>query len=186
MPPTEGVDAVFGTVFGGDHGGRGNHRTDDEYFPGRPGDAPEPGTGDAPAAIVPEGVHGVSRGKAAGMESARDQLIATTHLTIQAAGQAQEQCAAITVAIEELDGRVLADLIEKIEAAQVMASAAVGASGAGSLPESAERMTANLAAARSTAEDVQAALQLATVRIAAVHGSLAAAVDNATTYRGPI
>jgi hypothetical protein len=43
--------------------GRRTHRPNDDYFPGRPGDPPEPGRGEKPGGSVPPGVDGESLGK---------------------------------------------------------------------------------------------------------------------------
>jgi hypothetical protein len=54
---------LFRDVFGSASPTKRSGRPEDDYFPGRPGDPPEPGRGERPGGSVPPGVDGESLGK---------------------------------------------------------------------------------------------------------------------------
>lgn len=153
----------------------------EEYFPGRPADAPEPGAGERPSTAVPPGVVAVPQtGRSHGMDDMRSQLRAMTSLAIEAFGQAQETTAQMTAAVEVFD-RLNVLLADKQQAAHMMTLAAIGSSF--NVPDSARQMVASSAAASIAIEDIGAALQLLMQRVNLAYGNLAAAAAAGAEYR---
>jgi len=152
----------------------------DDYFPGRPADAPEPGVGDEPAAKLPLDQIGQPLGKAHAM-STLEQHLAMLAATRRKIGEAQEAVAIAIAGLETLEAAT-AQLGPHCDAAAALADATVGILSA---PSDAVLMRANLAAAKETATGADSIVQatgLVRARLMAIAGSLASASSRAETY----
>lgn len=154
----------------------------DDYFPGRPADATEPATGEAPALPVPEGVSGQSLGNQAIMDNARDNLRALVSLAINGFGQTQDRLARITNALDMIETLVY-EAETQCDAAIALARAAVGDTG--TAPEPAVNMVATAAVGRSTiiaGDGVRGMISLARSRVAMAYSSMQAASAHGNAY----
>lgn len=153
----------------------------EDFFPGRPADAPEPGPGEAPTALPPMDIGGGHLGRA-GMDNARDQLRGMISMTISAIDRAQAHVARIIASVEMIEG--LAVTCEtQADAALSLARASVGSD---NIPEEAQRMLAELTNAHRYATDsadgLLPALALLRGRLDTLQGTYTAAREAATEY----
>jgi hypothetical protein len=152
----------------------------EDYFPGRPADAPEPGVGDKPDAKLPPTQIGYKAGKAETV-STLEQHLAMLAATRRKIGEAQDAVARAIEGIEALEAAT-AQLGPHCDAAAALADATVGIL---SGPSDAVLMRATLAAAKSTAtgeDGIVQATGLVRSRLMAIAGSLASASRHAETY----
>jgi hypothetical protein len=159
----------------------------EDYFPGRPADAPEPGVGDAPAAKLPLDKlagHSQPLGKAGEMTS-RETHMAMIAATLQKIGEAQEATASAILALEDLE-RATTVLGPHCDAASSLADATVGVLADNNMPESAIQMRVNLSLAKDTAtggDGIIQAVGLVRMRVTALVQQLAQASDAARRYQ---
>lgn len=99
------------------------HITD--YFPGRPADAPEPGTGEGAASPIPPTVSVTPLGRAGDMSDARTEMRAHLAKAKQGAGEMQELTAILTNHLDDI-APVLKRLSDKHEETVTALRAAVG------------------------------------------------------------
>jgi len=156
----------------------------EDYFPGRPADAPEPGVGDEPAAKIPLDKlagHSQPLGKAGEM-STQETHAAMVYAARAAIGEAQDALSMTIVALEAVE-HMISTLPPKVTAAHALVHAAVG--GAENLPEPAIAMRAEITAALDvvTGEDtIASAALLLRARITALGVQLISASKHAETY----
>jgi hypothetical protein len=153
----------------------------EDFFPGRPADAPEPGTGDVPAVTLPLTQIGYPAGKAE-IVSTQEQHVAMIAAARSAIGEAQETLAVAVAAIEALEAAVSV-LPPKVTAAHALVHAAVGS--AVTLAEPAIAMRANVTAALDTVSgegNVAGAVLLVRARLGSLAAQLSAASSNGATY----
>lgn len=175
LPNTEGIAELIRK-----HAARVDPRVDlEDYFPGRPADAPEPGVGDAPDMPVPPNADVTPLGRAGEMDNAKDNLNAL----IAACG------ASLDSYIEDLS-RVLG-LIERTQAMRVVANETVtnaqqlmiitlGSDPQGS-PQPARDMIAMTRLSRTTLSGGGA--QSVVLSLAAAHEAILAALNQANSAR---
>jgi hypothetical protein len=153
----------------------------DDYFPGRPADAPEPGVGEAPAVKLPLNQIGQPLGKAGEM-STQETHVAMIEAARAAIGEAQETLAVTLSALETIENAV-GLLPPKVTAAHALVHAAVG--NGENLPEVAINMRANVTAALDTTTgegSVAHAVLLVRSRVSTLAAQLSAASDNGQSY----
>lgn len=153
----------------------------DDYFPGRPADAPEPGVGEPPAAPAPLDA-GYALGKAE-MENSHATTKGLAMLARNQMGLTQDLLARITAALEEAE--MLAVAAEsQIRSVQGLVVACVG-TGAGA-SSSGERMAEQTALAVSTlssdTNSVLVAVRLTKSRVESAHEQMASAAEQAAAY----
>lgn len=159
----------------------------EDYFPGRPADAPEPGVGDEPAAKIPLDKlagHSQPLGKAEAMTT-REQHLAMIAATRAKIGESQDALGRVYAGLEALEG-VAALLPPNVEAASSLADATVGVLADNNLPESALKMRVQLAAAKDTTtgtDGIAGAIRLVRMRIDALAQQLAVASAAAEEYQ---
>jgi hypothetical protein len=107
--------------------GAGPDRPIDEFYPGRPADAPEPGPGDPPAERVPFDIGGEHLGRAA-VDNAREQLQALLGMVIEQLGQTGDTLAKATGLTESVEAQRLASMAA-LGSAQSLMTTAVGGGG---------------------------------------------------------
>lgn len=152
-----------------------------DYFPGRPADAPEPGTGEPPAEPVPANVGGGPLGKAENMSS-RDTLVAMIAATRTKIGETQEAVATCLSALEALEAASTL-LGPSSESAVRLGVGAVGNSN--DAPDDAVNMLHMLYGAKETASGesgVPQAIGLVRVQLTHLAGQLAEASAAAERY----
>lgn len=126
----------------------------EDYFPGRPADAPEPGPGDPPIEQPPEGVAAIPV-RSIPLESMRDQLKALAMITAEGFSEAEREALQIllsTAAASEIVG----ELKSKLASTRTIAGAAVGSSR--DVPHEALSMIGHCSIAMGGAEEIDAAL----------------------------
>lgn len=154
---------------------------EEDYFPGRPADAPEPGVGDKPASPVPADVGGGPLGKAEGMSS-RSTLVAMIMATRNQIGAAQEAVAVALAALEVLE-RVSTRLPPSTESARNLGVAAVGYADDAPIDALAMMDMLNLSYAVATGPDgIPQAIGLIRAQITHLAGMLAQASMAAERY----
>jgi hypothetical protein len=184
--PTPSEVAAF--EHGGLSLGVGPDRPSGEFFPGRPGDAPEPGPGEAPVETVPwdAPITGETLGRR-NVDNARDQLQALLAAVVEQAAQGQETLAKATAMVESL-GSYRAAAEQAVIATESLVGIAVGMSS--ELPQSAQEMRASilLAKDRLSAEtgELNASLSRAQDLISDVFGDLNAAIESARTFAASV
>ena len=151
-----------------------------EYFPGRPADAPEPGTGEPPAAPVQIGTgHHLGRAEMDNSHSTTQGLVG---LAINQMGLTQDLLARITAAIDE--GESLAVAAEsQVRAVQSLVISAVG-TGADA-GDSGEAMAEHVALAVDTISgeaNIGQSLALAKLRVETAHLQLVASIVHARDF----
>lgn len=156
-------------------------RDRDEFFPGRPADAPEPGPGEAhPAVEIGTGHH---LGKAA-MDNAHGTAAGLAGLAINQMGLTQDLLARLTSALDEAES--LAQAAEsQITAVQSLVISAVG-TGEGT-GEGGNKMAEQTALAVDTigggeGGNIFNAINVAKIRVELAHQQVAAAVDGGNQY----
>lgn len=152
-----------------------------DYFPGRPADAPEPGTGERASMPVPLDQPGYQLGRAAEMAS-RDTHVEMIAATRSKIGEAQDALASALRSLEDLE-QASTVLGPHVDAASALADATVGS--AGTIPEDALKMRQNLAAARDVAsgpDGITQVIGLVRMRLTGLAVSLAGASDAAERY----
>jgi hypothetical protein len=164
--------------------GRDVDRPRDEYFPGRPGDAPEPGPGEKPTQNVPLDIGGGALGRSQ-MDNARDQLHHLTGAAITEIGRLQDTLARATATLDIAEGLIDSALIQA-ESSMALIRAAVGGAG-GALPDSAQKLVQQGVVGSSTLSDsadgVKASLLLTKERVRSAYASWQAAVDAGRDYQ---
>ena len=174
-----GVNAFIGAfVHGAD---RREPPATDDYFPGRPADAPEPGVGEPPAQRVDIDT-GQSLGKAA-MENSHATTKGLAMLARNQMGLTQDLLARITAALEEAE--LLAVAAEsQVRSVQGLVVACVG-TGAGA-SSSGERMAEQTALGVDTLSNdtnsVLIAVRLAKSRVESAYEQMASAAEHAAAY----
>lgn len=166
--------------------GAGPDRPIDEFYPGRPADAPEPGPGEPPAERVPLDIGGEHLGRAA-VDNARDQLRGLLNAVIEQSGQGQDTLAKATAMCDSIDAyRMAAE--QATASASSLATVAVGSDS--NVPQAAHDMTAALLVCqdRLTAEGGELAAAVVRVRelIADVHRELGVAANAARDYSAQV
>lgn len=116
-------------------------------------------------------------------DSIRQQLRSLTGVAINGFATTQEVCAELSNQLELLEHRVN-DLSTSHEATHNVALSAVGTDE--NPPETASNMVGSSAMAMSTIDDLIGTLNLALVRVAAIHGSASAAARNGAEYLASI
>lgn len=159
----------------------------EDYFPGRPADAPEPGPNDPPDLPVPTTVQGSSLTGRSPVDNGRENLLALIDGAMHAFGQTQDKLSAATNALDGVDA--VLDLAEAdVGLAVHLAHAAVGTGDAA--PEAATNMVTTALAGRFTIDDdgngVRGAIALARSRVALAYASMQAATEHARAYRATI
>lgn len=166
--------------------GAGPDRPTDEFYPGRPADAPEPGPGDPPAERVPLDIGGEHLGRAA-VDNARDQLRGLMAAVIEQTGQGQDTLAKATAMIDSVTAYRLASE-QAVVAAEGLMNVAVGLSS--DLPESAQNARAAILTAkdRLTAQggELHAAVERVRELIADVHRELGVAATEARNFAASV
>lgn len=179
LDPSDLADAERGGV----SFGAGPDRPVEEYYPGRPADAPEPGPGEPPAVTLPldAPITLTPLGRTA-MDNAREQLLALISATIEQVGQAQDALAKLTSQLDAADGYT-AVIEQEIAAAEALLNMTIGSSGAHDKAE--EIRTALHKAKEGTVgqgDGIIAALAIAKLRSETVMLHLSAAVVAANEY----
>lgn len=151
------------------------------YFPGRPADAPEPGPGEShPPVEIGQGHH---LGRSA-VDNAHDTTRGLAQLAVNELGKTQEVLSTITAALDAAEAQgVAAEAL--IHAASALVTAAVGtgenANAAGN--EMAEQTAVSLSTiGGDNADNIQAAIQVAKIRVELAVQQIAAAVTKANEY----
>lgn len=175
-------DEVHGEFIGGPLGRPVDPNRDrDEFFPGRPADAPEPGVGEPPAAPVQIGT-GHHLGKAA-MDNAHQTAAGLAGLAVNQMGLTQDLLARITDALDEAAELAVAAEAQ-IGAVQSLVTAAVGTGEAAGMGGNA--MAEQTALAKSTIGDARdgilSAIHVAKVRVGLSHQQIMAAVEGGRQY----
>jgi hypothetical protein len=161
-------------------------RPREEYFPGRPADAPEPGPGDPPAGYVPSGVEGIHLTGRDAMDNAHDTTKGLVLLAMAKMNETQGKLAGCAAALGGAVG--LATMAEmEATAGNALVIAAVG-TGAGK-PRSAEAMAEQMAVAVDTimgegheGGNLFNAIEIARIRVEAAAQQIAAALQQAEQY----
>jgi hypothetical protein len=151
----------------------------EDYFPGRPADAPGPGGGEAPDQPVPDNVTAIPYGGRP-MDSMRDQLTALIDLAEQGFTNCGDELTGIAEIIDTTRN-LLMRVGESSDAAMTIARAAVGMSGA--LPEPAQNMLDAGAAARESVDAAMGALALLLERVETGRVQYIRAATEAAVYR---
>jgi hypothetical protein len=151
----------------------------DDYFPGRPADAPEPGVGEQPVKPVPLTQPGHPLGKAAEV-STREELNHLIDLVKLKVAEALDASAQVTDAMDKARA-ANASLAMLVDAANALSRAAVG-TGA-DRPEPAERMAEQLFLATQTMPDLSTATALSSARAEVLGRQLLSAANAADEYR---
>lgn len=180
-PPTAG------TYIGGPLGRPADwERPREEYFPGRPADAPEPGPGDPPAGYVPSGVEGIHLTGRDAMDDSHAATVGLTRLALQQHAQAQEALSVVTELLERATA-MAATAETHVQSANALVIGAVG-TGAGK-PAPAEALAEQTALAVDTLSGTQGgnlhnAINLAKIRAETAHQQIAGATSNGQAYIG--
>lgn len=157
----------------------------EQWFPGRPADAPEPGPGE-PAPSVPADVEGhrLQGREGTKMDDSHARTAQLTSLALGQLGQTQDVLARVTDMLDQATG--LASAAEhQITSAQSLVVSAVG-SGAGK-PAPAEQMAEQTALAVNTVAGTEGgnlfnAINLSKIRVEAANQQIAGAVANGQAY----
>lgn len=153
----------------------------EDYFPGRPADAPEPGAGEQPTAPVPAGVWGVRHGGA--NMSTREQHLALVNAAIENAADIQELAAGVTESLDRLDGYVAA-MVQKQQAGAALMIGAVGAGG--NLPIDAAEAITGFSRIGELISELRASAALLRMRDESVVRVAGKTAASATIYRAAI
>lgn len=169
---------------GGLNLGAGPDRPAEEFFPGRPADAPEPGPGEPPAATVAwdAPVTIIPMGHTA-VDNLRGQLIELVLQCIDQIGQSQDALAKLTSQLDAAQSYT-AVIEQEITAAEALLSVAVGTSGD---QADAAEVRSCLHVAKDTvtgsSDSILTALAVAHDRSDLIMTQLALAVEAAERYR---
>jgi hypothetical protein len=159
--------------------GAGPDRPTEEFYPGRPADAPEPGPGEPPAERVPLDIGGEHLGRAA-VDNAREQLQALLGMVIEQLGQTGDTLAKATGLTESVEAQRLASMAA-LGSAQSLMTTAVGEGG--SLPQAATDMIGAAAGAHALLDgELAHVLARAKDLIAEAQGQINASVQSANDY----
>jgi len=162
--------------------GAGPDRPIDEFYPGRPADAPEPGPGDPPAERVPLDIGGEHLGRAA-VDNARDQLRQLLAAVIEQSGQAQEVLAKATAMTDSVSAYRMAAQ-QAMTSAESLMNVAIG-QGA-DVPQPAQDMRAAVLTVKDQLADqggtIVAALEKLREEIATTYQEIGAAAESAREY----
>lgn len=174
-------------------GNRPDYDARADYFPGRPADAVEPGTGEVAGETPPPPFLGAGRKEStqrgqplgrAEMDSARDQTSYLVTMTIGKIGEAQDVSASIMAMLEMVEGRA-AELTAHVTAAESLGRAAVGADGGNN--EHANTMMAALSSSGgligANTDELSAAVVVVSKKLSQLTGLLETAVDSADMFR---
>jgi hypothetical protein len=161
-------------------------RPREEYFPGRPADAPEPGPGDPPAGYVPSGVEGIHLTGRDKVDDSHAATLGLTRLALEQHARAQEALSVVTELLER--ATTMAAVAEThVQSAQSLVISAVG-TGAGK-PAPGEAMAEQTALAVDTLSGTEGgnlhnAINLAKIRAETAHQQIAGATSNGQAYIG--
>lgn len=160
-------------------------RPREEYFPGRPADAPEPGPDEPPAAPLPKGVEGHHLGRDA-VDDSHAATVGLTRLALEQHARAQEALSVVTELLER--ATAMAAVAEThVQSANALVISAVG-TGAGK-PAPGEAMAEQTALAVDTLSGTEGgnlhnAINLAKIRAETAHQQIAGATSNGQAYIG--
>lgn len=183
-PPPPTTDGIVGLLRR--HGPNVDPRArNEDYFPGRPADAPEPGPNDPPAALPAAAKDAEIVPLGGQMDNARDNLTAMIRAAGAAAGETVSGLAMIRGQIETAQSLLVATDVTAVQALSLM-RVAVGADASGA-PQAARDMVAMMNFGRTTMvgnadESVTWALDAAHNAITAAISRVMAAQQHAATY----
>lgn len=155
----------------------------DEYFPGRPADAPEPGPGESPGTHVPMDapLDLTPIGRTA-VDNARDQLRGLLAAVIDQVGQGQDTLAKATAMTDSVEAYRMATG-QAVQSAETLVTVALGS--ATDVPQPAENLRAAVISAKTMLDEaglMHNAIELLRERIGEIHQELGAAVEAAREY----
>jgi hypothetical protein len=164
--------------------GAGPDRPVEEFFPGRPADAPEPGPGEPGAVTIAwdEPLSLTSLGKTH-VDNARDQLRALLSMAVEQLAQTQDTLARASAQADGA-GSLRAAAEQQLIAAEGLVAAAIGS--ASDLPQAAERLQEQIMVAKQSVADgdgIAGAVALLSDRLQVAHEQLSAAVSAAEEYK---